>query len=215
MNCNRLPVDREHWERREHFTYYTESLNVSYSLTVELDVTKLLAGLRARGLRLYPALVWCASRAVNRNPAFRMCRDEAGELCQWEVCHPNYTVFHEDDHTFSDMWSEYDDNFAVFYDRMTADQAAYGENKGPKARPGQPPNFFCVSCIPWMSFTGYSTSNARGAAWFPILLFGKYFERDGKTLIPVSVSISHAVADGWHTCELFRTMQEEMDGLFA
>lgn len=214
MNTNRVPFDRNSWERREHFTYYTEKLPVAYSLTGELDITRLLAGVRAQGKKLYPALIWCAARAVNRNGNFRLCRDGEGNLWQWELCHPNYTIFHEDDHTFSDMWSEFDDDFSVFYDRVTADLAEFGNNRGPKARPGQPPNFFCVSCIPWMSFTGYSTSNSLGAAWFPILLFGKYFERDGKTLIPCSLSISHAVADGWHTCELFRTMQEEMDNLF-
>lgn len=214
MNCNRLPIDRENWPRRAHFTYYTETLRVGYSLTVELDITRLLAGVRARGLRLYPALIWCAARAVNRNPEFRMCRGEAGAPCYWEVCHPNYTIFHEDDHTFSDMWSEFDDDFMVFYDRVTTDLAAYGGNKGPKAKPGQPPNFFCISCVPWMRFTGYSTFNADGgAAWFPVMLCGQYFEREGKTLLPVSVSVSHAVADGWHTCKLLRDMQEEMDGL--
>ncbi|MBR3866371.1 MAG: chloramphenicol acetyltransferase CAT [Butyricicoccus sp.] len=214
MNQNRHPFDRETWERREHFTYYTEKLPVAYSLTVELDITRLLAGLRAQGKKLYPALIWCAARAVNKNGNFRLCRDGEGNLWQWELSHPNYTIFHEDDHTFSDMWSEFDDDFAVFYDRVSADLAEFGNNKGPKVKPNQPPNFFCVSCIPWMSFTGYSTSNSLGAAWFPIILFGKYFERDGKTMIPCSLSISHAVADGWHTCELFRTMQEEMDVLY-
>lgn len=43
---------------------------------------------------------------------------------------------------------------------------------------------------------------------FPLIKFGKYFRTDGKIQIPVSVFVSHAVADGYHTCKLINDMQE-------
>ena len=48
------------------------------------------------------------------------------------MLHPNYTVFHEDDHTFSDLWTVHDEDFAAFYQAFLADVAQYGGNHGIK-----------------------------------------------------------------------------------
>ena len=41
-----------------------------------------------------------------------------------------------------------------------------------------------------------------------LIKFGKYFERDGKTLLPFSLFVSHAAADGYHACKLVNDIQE-------
>lgn len=35
----------------------------------------------------------------------------------YDILHPNYTIFHEDDHTFTDVWTEYTEDFKIFYNR--------------------------------------------------------------------------------------------------
>ena len=78
-----------------------------------------------------------------------------------------------------------------------------------KARPGQPVNFCPVSCLPWLSFTSFAQDTyTESEMLFPLIKFGKYFRTDGKIQIPVSVFVSHAVADGYHTCKLINDMQE-------
>lgn len=97
-------IDMETWPRREHYQYYSEKIKTSYQLNVEIDVTRLVEGCRTRGLRFYPSMIYVIMRAVNSNEAMRMALDQEGSLGYYDVCHPSYTIFHEDDKTFSDIW---------------------------------------------------------------------------------------------------------------
>ena len=123
---------------------------------------------------------------------------------------PSYTLFHPNTKTFTDIWSEYSEDFDTFYQTIVADIEAYRNVTGViKARPGQPANFCPVSCLPWLSYTAFAQDTyTESKLLFPLIKFGKYFEADGRIQIPVSVFVSHAVADGYHTCKLINDMQE-------
>ena len=82
-----------------------------------------------------------------------MGRDKDGNPGYYDVLHPNYTIFHEDDHTFSDVWTAYTEDFSVFYKNMCSDMETYRHVKAVKAKPGQPQNFYCISMVPWLDFT--------------------------------------------------------------
>ncbi|MBS7007166.1 chloramphenicol acetyltransferase [Anaerostipes sp.] len=202
-------IDMDTWERREHFQYYTEIIKCGYSLTADLDVTDFLKLIRQKDLKFYPSFVYCVSSVVNRLKEFKMGLSEEGLPVIWDSVHPSYTVFHEDDHTFSDLWTYYSEDFSSFYQAMTEDMNTYGNNKGIKGRPGQPQNFFCISCVPWLSYTGLSTMSAEGSPnLFPIITCGKYHKTHGRYKMPLTVTISHAAADGYHTTLLINQIQE-------
>ena len=206
------PIDLATWPRREHFHYYRNILPCGYSVTVRLDVTRFTAMLAEKGLKFYPSFIWCVSHNILSHPAFRMGVDQEGNPGTHDVMHPNYTVFHPDDHTFSDLWSEHDEDFARFYQRFLEDVAAYGDNRGIKARPSQPGNFYCISCVPWLDFTGYSAVVPGGQPnIFPVITYGKATEEAGKVTLPMAINISHAAADGWHTAEFVNDLQALLD----
>ena len=104
-------------------------------MTARLDVTRLRAECDRLGVHFYAAFIWCTSNVVNRLPFMKMMTDEEGNPGVWDVIHPNYTIFHKEDHTFSDCWSEYDDDFATFYKRIEADIEAAKKVRGIKAKP--------------------------------------------------------------------------------
>ena len=92
------------------------------------------------------------------------------------------------------------------------DMETYKDVKGPKGKEGQPPNFFCISCVPWMDFTGYSTWVPTGRPnLFPIITFGKYVEEEGRRRLSAALTISHASADGYHASMFFERLQEVLD----
>ena len=207
------PIDRTTWERNSHYEYYTNLLKCGYSVTVSLDITKLHRQVKEKGLRFYPAFVYCVSRQIASTKEFRMGRDKDGNPGYYDVLHPNYTIFHEDDHTFSDVWTAYTEDFSAFYKNMCSDMETYRHVKAVKAKPGQPANFYCISCVPWLDYTGFASSTASDhVPLFPIITFGKYTETDGKLTLPMTLTIAHAAMDGWHTSEFFREMQEELEG---
>lgn len=100
-------------------------------------------------------------------------------------------------------------SFCMEYDRVTR---TFGERKGVKGRPGQPDNFFCFSCPPWIAFESYSSQTpGRIPPLFPIIVCGKYEQTDQGCMMPVSLTVSHAAMDGYHISQFFDRLQENLD----
>lgn len=201
-------IDLETWPRREHFQYYRNTVICGYSLTARVDVTEALAFARKTGKRFYGCILYAAARAVNEMDEMRMMVTPEGTPGIWETVHPSFTVFHEDDKTFSDLWTEYAPDFPSFYRGFAQTLARYGDCRGIKGRPGQPANFFCASCVPWLDYTGYATHSAGAPALFPILTFGQYAREGERYVLPATLTISHAAADGYHASILFQKLGE-------
>ncbi|MCD7985265.1 MAG: chloramphenicol acetyltransferase, partial [Desulfovibrio sp.] len=201
------------------------------SITAPLDITLLMRRRRQLRRRFFPILLYVVMRAVNRrdadgscapdspdildrggNGAFRMAFDARGRLGRWNYCNPVYTVFHEEDASFSDLWSQWSPDFSLFYETVLDDMARYGGVRGLKGRPHTPENFCSVSSLPWLSFTSFAQDTyAESRLLFPLIRVGKHFVQGRKTLIPVALSVHHAVADGFHTSKLFHDMQTVAD----
>ncbi|WP_418750559.1 CatA-like O-acetyltransferase [Frisingicoccus sp.] len=202
-------IDMNTWERRDHYNYYRTIVRSSYTLNTNIKITGLLNAVKSRGLRFYPVFLYVISTAVNRQKEMRMAHDREGNLGYWDECHPSYTIFHKDDHTFSDIWSEYNKDFSVFYKNCVEDMETWKDVKGVKTKPGKPDNFTPISCIPWLSYTSQSYDTPmKSPLLFPIVLFGKYFEQNGEVLLPFSAYLQHLVADGYHTSLFINTVQE-------
>lgn len=154
-------------------------------------------------------MLYAVMRAVNDNREFRMSFDEQGRLGWWEYVVPCYTVFHEKDKTFSDVWSPYDDHLSVFYRGVISDLAQYKHAAGyVKAKPDQPPNFCPVSNVPWLYFTSFSQDTyAENTLLFPLIRFGQFRDDGTAVSLPLAVSVHHAVADGYHTCKLINDIE--------
>ena len=201
-------IDMEKWERREHFSYYRNLIKTNYSINAEIDITELRKTQKERGLKFFPTMLYCVISGVNKNREFRMGFKD-GELGYWDYCVPSYTIFHSDDKTFSDIWSEYSEEFKLFYKNVIEDIEKYRDVKGIKAKERKLENFCPISFLPWLSFTGVSNDTyTESNMFFPVITLGKYFEREKKIYIPISVFVNHAVADGWHTCKLINEIEE-------
>ena len=79
------PIDPDTWERAEHLAFFRHT---AVYLTVQADITRLWEDVHRRGLRLYPALVYCAASVINRHPEFRYGRSPQGALGLWDTVHP-------------------------------------------------------------------------------------------------------------------------------
>jgi len=204
--------DRSSWPRKDHFRYFTETLPAGYSVTADVDVRNLLDVCHEKGLRFYASFIWCIAKILNASEHFRLFLDEDGELCVWDQLVPNYTIFHEDDKTFSDCWTDYDEDFSSFYRAVISDMDQYRGVRAVKAKPDQPANFFCISSVPWLRFTGYHSFTTGGEPkFFPVITAGKYEEIGEQIRMPVCITIAHAVCDGYHIGRFFDDLQSLLD----
>ena len=208
------PIDMNTWPRREHFHYFAHMAPTGYSLTAEVDVTRLRAALKRRELKFYPAYLWLVTHSLNAQEAFRLAEKE-GVLGVYDTLTPLYAVFHRDDKTFSMQWTEFDENFAAFYRGWVRDQERYGENHGFLARRDAlpPENAYTVSCMPWVSFRHFAVHSYDSKAYyFPSVEAGRFEEWDGRTILPLSITCHHAATDGWHVKGFLEQLQREADG---
>ena len=206
------PINLETWARKPYYNHYMQHVRCTFSMTAELDLTKLLTEVRARGIKLYPVLIHMLATVVNRHQAFRTWLDEEGRLGYWEQVWPAYTVFHEEDQTFSSIWTPYEESFAAFHESYQRDTRTYGDVRKLAAKPDEPPHTFPVSSIPWVNFTSFNLNiHNEGLFLRPIFTMGQYAEQGGATRLPLSLQLHHAVCDGYHAGLLYRELQERAD----
>ena len=178
-------------------------------MCVKLDITEI----KNRGQKLYPAMLCFITSAVNRHRAFRMSFDGEGRLGVFDSMLPCYTVFHKDTETFSNIWTEYSEDYDVFLKNYNEDISLYGGCHDMDAKPNVPENNFPVSMIPWSSFDGFNLNLQRGYGYLiPIFTMGRYYEENGRYLMPLSVQVHHAVCDGFHLCRFLDDLQRLING---
>lgn len=202
-------IDMEKWKRKEWFEHYLNEVRCTYSMTVNIDITKLQVIRKTQNVKLYPILIFFLSEVVNKFEEFRMDFDDYGKLGYWDIVHPSYTIFNQESETFSSIWTEYEVNFLKFYNLYQRDVKQYMQVGGFAPKNNTPPNHFSISSIPWTSFTGFNLNiYGNGTYLRPIFTFGKHFEQEGKVLLPLSVQVHHAVCDGFHVSRLIEEFQD-------
>ncbi len=199
-------IETENWKRFEAFQYYSDAVPCTFSLCVTLDITRLKKQTDAKQLKFFPVILYGIAQVVNRHDAFRMGTDEDGHIGYYDSMHPSYTLFHEDTETITTTWTAYDPMFSVFYNNYLRDMATAERSKPLKT------NVFSVSCIPWVSFTGFHLNLQKGYDYYaPIFTVGKFFHEGSKLLLPLAIQVHHAVCDGFHVSRFIDELQNWAD----
>ena len=115
---------------------------------------------------------------------------------------------------FSGIWSYYSDDYQEFLRNYEQDEALYSKSARYAPKDGTPENSFNISMVPWLEFTGMNINvYDEGKFLLPIFTMGRYFERDGKRMLPLAIQVHHAVCDGYHVGKFVESLQEKINGL--
>lgn len=203
-------INLDEWSRGGLFKSYIDNLRVVMSLTADVDAAPLLEFTKENGMKFYPVMIWAVSKAVNARGEFRYGWDRGGELIQWDFVSPSYADFHKEDERFTKYVTEYSADLFEFYARFAAGREKYKNVRG--FAENQPPNFFDVSCLPWLRYRHFDMHVFdEGKFLAPVVTWGRY-EREGeKCPMPLTMSVHHSVADGFHLCRFFSDVQEIID----
>ena len=80
-------------------------------------------------------------------------------------------------------------------------------------QPGRDDYLF-LSAIPWVSFTSIQHAmHFHPHDSVPRISWGKFFEQNGKILMPVSIQAHHALVDGRHMGAYFETLQIHLNSI--
>ncbi len=206
-------VNLDTWKRGNLFRFYIDNLRNVMSMTVDIDATALIEFVHAHGLKFYPTMMWVVSKAINQREEFKYGWDKEGNLIRWDYISPYYADFHKDDEQFVKLVTEYSDDLFEFHSRFLADRERYKDLRAFDLTEHSV-NTFDVSCLPWVRYKNFDIHVFdEGKYLAPVVTWGKYEIENGKTVLPLSMNIHHAVADGWHLSRFFVDVQEIINTL--
>ncbi|MDU4936000.1 MAG: chloramphenicol acetyltransferase [Peptostreptococcaceae bacterium] len=209
LNTKFNKINLNEWNRSQYFYYFTKMLPTGYSITVNIDITNTYNMIKQDNKKFFPAYLYISSRVISEYKEFRIAYLD-NKLGYYEVLHPSYSAFHKDDGTISTIWTEYNPNFEIFYSNYMDDQNKYANNHGIMAKPEMPPKNSCIiGMLPWIKFSSYTpVPYSPINSFFPVLQAGKFFEKDGRKMMPLSITVHHAVADGYHVGMFLERFQD-------
>ena len=69
------------------------------------------------------------------------------------------------------------------------------------------------STVPWISFTGVThPQNFKYKDSIPKITFGKYFHRNDRMILPVSINAHHGLMDAFHVSRYLQLFEQLMNG---
>lgn len=210
-------IDQEKYYRKGVLRHFSEDCKCSTSMTARVDVTDLAAYSRKTGTKFYLNFLYVLSRVLNSREDYRMgWLWETKELICYDRIHPTQYVFHDDTETFSLVYTTYTEDYQEFYRNALADLEKGKQTREYGLDAAHHPNWFDASCISWLSYDSLNIELPDGYLYFlPIVNWGKYREENGRLMMPVSVRMNHAIADGYLIANVFRQLGKEMAELCA
>jgi chloramphenicol O-acetyltransferase type A len=112
--------------------------------------------------------------------------------------------------TFTLAYFDYEANFKKFIDQ--AERAVSDVLLGDGAfRPDPRDDRIHFTTLPWLSFTSFSHArNWKREDSIPKIAFGKFIKEHGRTLLPFSVEVHHALMDGLHVGRYLTRLEEAL-----
>ena len=209
---NYKKIDIEKYYRKGVFRHFSEDCKCSVSMTARVDVTKLVDYSKSTGTKFYINFLYLLTKVLNSRDDYKMAYLwQTNELICYDVINPTQYVFHEDTETCTPVYSNYDPDYKTFYDNALADVEKAKQTREYGLDPANHPNWFDASYISWLSYDALHLELPDGYLFFaPIINWGKYREENGRLVMPVTVRLNHAIADGYLVANVFRLLEQEI-----
>ena len=205
-------IDFENYYRKGVFEHFSKDCKCSLSITNSIDVTELYEYSKKTETKFYINFLYLLSKTLYSRMDYKMSMKwDTQELIEYDKINPTQYVFHDDTETFTIAYTEYFENYEKFYAGAMADieNAKATREYGLDAM--NHPNWFDASCIPWISYDSLNIELPDGYLYLtPIVNWGKFREENGRKLMPVSVRMNHAGADGYVVAKVFKILEEEI-----
>ncbi len=197
-------IDEATWERAMHCMAFRNSIEPAFCVTFEADVTELKKYVRGNNISFTLAMVYAVCKCANQIEAFR-----------YRFIDGKVVLFNNIDTAFTYL-NKKTNLFKVVNVSMTDDLKEYCIN-AKKIADEQETYFtgllgndvFQCSPMPWVTYTHIShTNSGKKDNATPLFDWGKYYEKNGRIMMPVSVQAHHSFVDGIHIGEFVDSLEK-------
>ena len=196
-------IDMKNWKRAMHCEIFRNSIEPSYCVSLELDITHFLVKIKEQKYSFTLSMIYAISKCANEIEEFRY-RFLDGNVVLFDRINTSFTYLNKDTELFKVLNVEMKDTMSAYIyaaTRVIETQKEYFT--GPLGN-----DVFSFSPLPWVSFTHIShTNSGKKDNATPLFDWGKYFTREGRILLPFSVQVHHSFVDGIHVGKLVNKLQ--------
>ena len=201
-------IDLTTWDRAIHYQVFRNRVQPHYCVSFDLDITKFREKVREKGFSFTFSFMYAVTKCANQIENFRY-RFVNGKPVIFDTINTSVTYLNKETELFKvvniPMQSSLDE-YVTLAKRTEENQSEYFTTSG------MGNDIYQFSPLPWVSFTHISnTDTGDKDSATPIFHWGKYYERDGKILLPFSVQVHHSFVDGLHIGKLAQILQEYLD----
>ncbi len=213
MKMNYKIIDKEKYYRKGVYQHFTKDCKCSTSMTARLDVTKLKEYSDRTGTKFYINFLYLLAKVLNSREDYRMGYIwEKDELICYDKINPTQYIFHDDTETCTPVYTTYYENYDEFYIACEEDISKAQNTREYGLDATNHPNWFDASYISWVSYDSLNIELPDGYLYFlPIINWGRYREESGRLMMPVTVRLNHAIADGYLVAKVFKLLEEAID----
>lgn len=204
-------VELATWERKEIYELFSACDHPFYSLSLELDVTKLYHHTHEAGISFYYALCWLITGTMEEVEAFRM-RIRGTELVVVDELIPSCTDLRPGSEAFFIVTLPHGGDMAEFC-RQAKEKAA-GQKRLLDREMEKLDTLVYFSCLPWFPLTGFVTErNLRVDDSIPRVTWGRYRREGERLTLNIALDLNHRLIDGVHVGRFYQALQRRMECL--
>lgn len=187
-----------------HCMIFRNSLEPSFCVTFEVDVTGYRTFIKEKGLSFTLAMVYAVCHCANKVEAFRY-RFVDGKIVLFDRIDTAFTYLNKETDLFKvvnvPMFEDLTE-YCIRAKRIADEQKEYFT--GPLRS-----DVFQCSPMPWVRYTHIShTISGKKDNATPLFDWGKCYEKDGRLWMPVSVQSHHSFVDGIHIGAFVDALEE-------
>lgn len=205
QNEDKIQVDIENWDRREHFRFFSKFEEPFYGITAKVDCTHAYKTAKSKNSSFFLYYLYRALKAANQIENLRY-RIIDHNVYLYEKIFASPTI-NRPNGTFGFSYMEYFEDEHIF--QKEALEVIEKVKNSTTLIPALHENVIHFSAIPWIDFT--SLSHARSYSHpdsCPKISFGKVTEVNDVKTMPVSIHVHHALVDGYHIGQFLEKFQE-------
>ena len=168
--------------------------------------------IRHYGKKFYINFLYILAKVLNSRDDYKMgYLWQTDTLICYDKINPTQYIFHDDTETCTPVYTEYFEDYKKFYENCTKDIEKAKQTREYGMDTANHPNWFDASYISWLSYDSLNIELPDGYLFFaPIINWGKYREENGRFVMPVTVRLNHAVADGYLVAKVFKLLEDEI-----
>ena len=200
-------MDMTQYKRRAHFDYFRKLTYPYVGTTVSVDVTDLLSYCKRQKRSFYLTFLHAAALAADGVPELRQRIRGAG-IIEYSEC-PTSHVELLPDGTYCYCTLHHHMPLDEYYARAE-DARKRCTQKGITEDSDVESQYF-ISTLPWLRYSALIQPVAGGDESNPRITWGKYETGEkGRTILPVSILVHHALADGMQIAQFYSNLDAEI-----